>query len=546
VLVGLASVLLRLVVMAAPAADLDYAGHVWTEEFLRGNIAWEVLHGPVVPLQDHQIPFWGGMLVVGLMAVPTFALLGPTLFALRLATLPFSFVFAAAGFLLLDRLVSRRAAWIGGLLLAIAPPGLVFTAVLAQGTHCEQTAIALLLLWLYSVHVKRGLSSARLAFAVGLVFGFHVTFGAAQVLPLLVLFDLARDRLFFLRREFAWRAAGIFVGALPFLRFELVYHGAAHTNYEYGPIGMVTPRSFGEMWDKLARLPFDDFPRSFWFEHSLGLDGRWIGIGAGIVLVALYCVAVWTKRSQLIAWMRALAPWRRSGASETVGSRASGWRFFAGDPMLDPLALVLVMPAVWLVLYALTPLQIGPRDWVIGFRYLLVPQVFLFLTAAVALDALAVHGRENLRKLSLAALAVWLCACAASTLVRCDFEHAASLRRLPGSRPAGVARLVLWKHGTESGPLASFVEAVRTKRTVAEQDDLYYELASLLRIMLNQVERSGAAHPTENRDPRRALSWARDHVPFAFRPWFEVPDTGAVDPLPVRRPDFGAVSHGTE
>jgi hypothetical protein len=537
-IVGLLAVVLRLVVMAAPPKDLDYAGHVWVEEFLRGNIAWEVLHGPVIPLQDHQIPFWGGMLVVGLMAVPTFAVLGPTLFALRLATLPFSFVFAAAGFLLLDRLVSRRAAWIGGLLLALAPPGLVYTSVLAQGTHCEQTAIGLLLLWLYSEHVKRGLSSLRLAFAVGLVFGFHVTFGAAQILPLVLLFDFARDRRFFLRREFAVRAAGILVGALPFIRYELDSGGEAHKNYDLGPIAMITPHSLSESADKLARLPFDDFARSFWFEEAPAGGIRWMGIAAGVALVSLYAVALHARRAALFAWIDALLVPLRALASRMLPVQ----RWKKSEAPLDPIALVLVLPAVWLLLYALTPLRVGPRDWIIGYRYLLVPQVFLFLTAAIGADVLWSKGTVARRSITLG-LAAWLFACTISTIVRCDFAHASALRQVPGARPEGVARVVLWKHGTLPGPLESFVESVRERRTVVEQDELYYELASLLRTGLAQVVRNGITAPAERSDPRRALRWTRDHVPDPFRSWFDVPESGPPDPLPVRRPGFGVTPH---
>jgi hypothetical protein len=432
---------------------------------------------------------------------------------------------------LIDRLVSRRAAWIAGLLLALAPPGLVYTSVLAQGTHCEQTAIGLLLLWLHAEHVKRGLTSLRLAFAVGLVFGFHVTFGAAQILPLVVLFDFARDRKFFLRREFFVRAVGIVIGALPFLRFEVVYHGAAHHNYEFGPLGMITPRSWAESWDKLVRLPFDDFARSFWFERSFGFDGRWIGIAAGVVLVGLYGVALYARRAAVGAWLRALVPWKR------------------GDAGLDPLALVLVLPAVWLVLYALTPLLIGPRDWIIGFRYLLVPQVFLFLTAAVGIDVLCLRAPRGapspdarVKRIAVAGLAVWLGACVISTLVRCDFAHASELRRLPGARPEGVARVVIWKHGTDAGPLASFVENVNAKRSSAEQDEIYYELAGLLRMGVLQVERNRAV-PDEHRDPRRALREIRDLVPPAFKAWFDVPDDVSPERLAPRRPEFGVVEH---
>jgi hypothetical protein len=528
-IVGLLAVLLRLVVIAAPPRDLDYGGYVWVEELLRGNIAWEVLRGPVLPLHDHQIPFWGGMTVIGFLAVPTFALLGPSLFALRMAQLPFAFLLAFAAFLLLDRIASRRAAWIGGLLLAFAPPGLVFTSVLAQGTHCEQTAIALLLLWLYAEHVQKGLTSLRLAFAVGLVFGFHVSFGAAQVLPMIVLFDFLRDRLFFARREFAARAAGIVIGALPFVRYEILSGGAAHVNYGHGPLESLTPESLRASIEKLARLPLDDFPRSFWFEDSLTLPGRVLGIALALALVALYLIALWSRRAQVRACFSALRVWR-------PGARARD------AVALDPVVLVLALPAVWLVLFALTPLGVGPRDWVIGFRYLLVPGIFLVLTGAIGADALASRSTRARTLVAAGTAGVGLL-CAVSTLMRCDFENARALRNLPGARPEGVARIVFWKHGTEPGPLRDFVANVREKRTVAEQEDLYYELAMLLRLGLERMERNKAAPQSDRNDPRAALALVRENVPESFRPWFEVPESGPPPLLPARRPEFGRAPH---
>jgi hypothetical protein len=516
--VGLLAVLVRLVVISAPPPDLSYQGFVWTEEWLRGNIAHEVLSGPVVPLQDHQIPFWGGMLAIGLMAVPTFAILGESLFALRLTTLPFAFLLAACGFLLLDRLVSRRAAWIGGILLALTPPGWTYTSVLAQGTHCEQTALGLLLVWLYVEHRRSGTRSLRLAFVVGLVFGLHVSFGAAQILPMLLVFDFACDRRFFLRREYGVRILGMILGALPFLSYEIAYGGMAHENYGYGPLGMITPKGLGVMRDKLASLPFVDFPRSFWFGDGFG---RTCGVAVTLALLAAFAGALYVRRGLVVDLFRAMLPWKRA------------------NPSLDPLSLVLVWPLAWLVLYALTPLALGPGEWVIDYRYLLPPQIYLFLAAAIALDALAPRS-VAWRRASLAVPVAFGLSCAGSALARCDFAHMRERWKTPGSRPDGVARLVLWKHGTRPENLERFVGNVLAKRSGTEQDGLLYEFAKLLRVSLAQSMRNGREPKGDSDDPRRAIVWARDRVPARYRPYFEIQDSGPPQQLPPYSPMFWA------
>jgi hypothetical protein len=208
----------------------------------------------------------------------------------------------------------------------------------------------------------------------------------------------------------------------------------------------------------------------------------------------------------------------------------------------DPVLLVLALPLVWLVLFALTPLGVGPRDWVIGFRYMLVPQVFLVLTAAIGADAIA-GTSARARRIVLAGVAGVALLCATSTLVRCDFENARALRALPGARPEGVARIVLWKHGTEPLPLRSFVAKVRERRTIEEQEELFYELASLLRVGLARMVRNGSTPTFVENDPRRALREVREQVPEAFRSWFEVPESGMPPLLPARRPGFGKAPH---
>lgn len=81
VLVG-AATLIGLAILSSPAEDVygpgpPHAGGLG-EEIDRGNIAYEIEHGPLLDVLDYQwAPFFGGSLVMGIAAVPFFALLAP-------------------------------------------------------------------------------------------------------------------------------------------------------------------------------------------------------------------------------------------------------------------------------------------------------------------------------------------------------------------------------------------------------------------------------------------------------------------------------------
>src|SRR5688572_23678637 len=82
----------RLAIVLSPRADL-FGPPVQGEpnigigeEWTRGDVAMELLDGPLLSLIDYQYAhFFGGSLVSGVVAAPFFALFGPTLWALKLA-----------------------------------------------------------------------------------------------------------------------------------------------------------------------------------------------------------------------------------------------------------------------------------------------------------------------------------------------------------------------------------------------------------------------------------------------------------------------------
>lgn len=171
----------RFAILFAPRVDIYGPGtqeepSVFVgEEVARGSIAQDWIDGPLLPLLDYQYaPFFGGSLVTAALAVPSFLLFGPTLWALKLVPIATHLVALALLFLILDQFASRRAAWIGGLLFALTPPGYTLISTVAWGSHLESNALAMLCTWLFlDMHVdERGRARRRAVF--GIAAGFSV------------------------------------------------------------------------------------------------------------------------------------------------------------------------------------------------------------------------------------------------------------------------------------------------------------------------------------------------------------------------------------
>ncbi len=513
---GLLAVALRLVVMWAPPLDIYWKGEPWTEEWMRGNIAHELVHGPLLPLQDHQIPFWGGMNWVGVMAAPSFALLGETLFALRLAVLPFAFALAFAGFLLLERRAGRRAAWLGGLVLACMPPGWLYASATAQGTHCELAALVFVLLWLWNEDRLHDHAHKGWSFASGLAYGGHISFGIGPALVLVPLLDWARDRRFCLRAAFLPRLAGIAVGAIPFLFYQLRYGGALRI-YDGDTVGgLALPDDGLSPWTKLFDLVSRDWADSLWLQ-STPQGGVHLGATlVGLAMALAWAWAAWRWRRELQAWIGAVLPWRPVRVE------------------LDAFVVVLAWPIAYLPLYLLAPFGLGLREWLIDYRYLLAPQPFVLLAGIAALAAWSETGAQARRFMVASLVALACLGFTWSALARLEWSRGAELRQASGSRPAGVAKCLLWKHGTDPERLADFVARVEARRSGAERDELHHELARLLRLMASAQDRQGRVPRGPRDDPRRALEDAARLVAEPRRSYYAI-GSGPVQPLPPRR-----------
>ncbi|MBL8861021.1 MAG: hypothetical protein JNK02_03335 [Planctomycetes bacterium] len=465
--------LVRLAIVLLPPADLLENGRVWTEELLRGNVAIEILRGPIVPLQDHAVGLWGGAVVVGILAAPLFALLGAVLPALRIACLPFPMIEAAAAFVLLGRLGGRRAAWAAGLLVAFAPPGPVLDSVLAQGTH--QHFHALTLGWMaFAAEVRARRLGACAQAALTCALGLLLYFGGGLLIALAVALELGLDRAWWRSpRLAAARVAGLLLGLVPLVLLRPPSRDAPLGIYGHGPAGL----AFGGGEEPLARLRelfVRDLPEAFWIRGDAGwaLGAAWLA-----TLLVLWVSALWLRRRER-------------------------------DPAL--LALVLYPPA-FAAIWAMSPLVRGAEDLVFALRYVLPLLGVLALSAALAIADLGARAPR-------AGAAILLGLVLASTVslaTKLDLAAARETWRTPAARPQAIARIHLLRRGAEPQALERFLERVRERRTPEERTAILRDLDRAIETAARAYERL-RERGEEGADPapwRAALERVRQEPP---------------------------------
>ncbi len=444
---ALIAAVVRLAVILMPPMDLRQGGHVWNEEWLRGNVAYELLHGQIVPLPDHALGLWGGLVVVGIMAVPTFAIFGPVLPALRIACLPFPMIEAAAAFLLLHRLAGKRAAWAGGLMLAVAAPGPILDSVLAQGTHQHFQALVLAWMWFGTeVRARRGGPLAHGALATSL--GLLLYFGGSLLIGLAVVLDLALDRSWWRKPKLvAARVVGLTIGILPLLFARARSPESALGIYGHTPAGL----AFGGGEEPVARIVnlfARHIPEAFWIR---GDSGYVIGLVWMFALFALWLFAAWT--------------WRREREPAYVA--------------------ILTYPAIFAGVWALSPLVRGDEDFIIALRYVLPLIGILSLTSALAIERI---GRTNPR-ISMSILGLFLFAAVATLIPKLRPSAAAEEWRTPGARPQGVARIHIWRNGADPAALEAFLARIDDRRAGPEREAVLHELEFLIGVAARSYTR---------------------------------------------------------
>jgi len=465
----------RLCVLLAPRADLfrQKGSAAQSEPFIavgeevtKGCVALEIVRGPLLPVLDYQYTtFFGGSTVVAALAAPLFAVFGPRLWALK--AVPIGFHLAAVGllFLLLDRFATRRAAWIGGLLMALTPPGYTIITTVAWGSHMESNALALLACYLFLdlCSAREGRAWRRLL--LGFVLGFSVWFGYQTLVfvTAIAALDFLHDRRGFLRGALP-QAAGFLAGMIPWFVYNLRHDFAGISLYGASIVEHVSPDA-GRAGPirRLGMLLSEGLPASYFFESWRGLGS----VGA-IVLAAGVLAAAWSLRSEI----RRFSP--------------------------HPGVLAIVYLAIFLVIMAMSDFQIPAADPDIrDIRYVMLMFPFLFIAAAVGADAL-MSRVPAMRGPVLALVAAHASIGLLAILPYCDrtrfwADHAAS-----GAPEDGIGRWLALRFGDDLPRLERIVEQAGRKRTPEQQEALYASMGRCLRFM--------------TRPGRTMTDWDRAHL----------------------------------
>jgi len=491
VLLTLACAALRLAVVEMPAADLlqpategaearGRSSH--GEELSRGNIAYELSHGPLMPLLDYQwADFFGGSLVTGILAVPSYRAFGPSLFALKLVPVVTSLFAPLLAFLILNRTASRRAAWIGAWLLAITPPGYTVLTTIAWGTHLEGNVLTLLAFWLYVRARTREGAGALSELLLGVVLGFGVYYGYGALLTVATLgvFELLRDKLFFLTRRFALDLAGFVIGFSPWLVYNVRHRFGGLTLYDDDLARRILPENPSQLLGNVWTLFADQFPKSLALRDLGPLPREGLGPAMGWLILGAALLGLAT----LVREDRELA--RRSLARRID---------------LEPRHLNLLFPAHALLFTgAYAPSWFFRRetsDYLGDVRYvaILYPPLALLLAVGLARSG-ELHGW--VRRASLVLVAAVVAVFGLGSLRLVDPNRAGLHRATPGYDLVSHGRWLVVTYGTEPDRMRAIVEAAIERREPDHRKELLVGMSrtmfALSRDRMQEHEEFGAA-----------------------------------------------------
>ena len=213
--------------LVAARAVVLYAGTdaiILDEELATGLIGTHVLSGLRLPFLQYQVDVHlSGSLLVGLMAAPVFALLGPSLLALKLVPLSLHIGTFVFWFLICDRAFGRACALVTSLLFIFAPPLLIRFSLVGIGFHPETMFFTAAAVYCVARLTDGGPTPARWHWGLGVVCGLGVTMGyifLATIVTTVIYRTVVEPRWFTRRGALLW-ALGTMVGLTPWLAFNL-------------------------------------------------------------------------------------------------------------------------------------------------------------------------------------------------------------------------------------------------------------------------------------------------------------------------------------
>jgi hypothetical protein len=288
-----------------------------------GNLAMVVSeeHGGA-PIADH-FDNVGGHLVVGLLAAPLYALLGPQYSTLKLVPLALGIGTLILVWRLLSRHFDRRAAILAAFLFAFAPPVLFKYSVIAKGNHFENLVFQLWFLnAFFDMHARgvtrRGLIWTGLSAGCAVFVYTGALLTVASALALHVWVRGARKCL----SDAAWAGLTFALGVFPLLWLDVASGGRERQFLRTRFIDNHVP-DVGNFASRWRGFWTEILPQSAGFEDAAGIPGKWASVFFVLCFAAAWCVAA------LAVWRAVRStPARRTHESERArfeGSKTTIW-----------------------------------------------------------------------------------------------------------------------------------------------------------------------------------------------------------------------------
>lgn len=285
------------------------------EELYRGVIGREIIDGLKMPFWDYQADHYsGGSLLVGLAAAPFFMLLGPSLFALKLAPLLFALLTLIFLWGFMRRYFGLQAAVFSSLFFILAPPAFIRLSLVAMGFHSESILFSVLTLCFFYRYFYEA-QERKFLFLFGLLSGFgfwftHIT----AIVPLACLgtWFFLNPKSLFCRRNMILFFEGAFLGLLPWFIYNFTHHfegvGFILRNLIRfsGASGSGEPSAFSFNFKRLGQLVLTAIPSSFAFENLGGIPRQifcrlyfLIGCAFILPLYARFGAAAFRRKNRL-------------------------------------------------------------------------------------------------------------------------------------------------------------------------------------------------------------------------------------------------------
>ncbi len=442
----LIAALIKLTLIAMPPEEISPGGLPDTEEWRRGMAAQEWVDGPLVPYLDYQQGhFQGGtLLTIGLDAV-SFAVFGGSPLTMRLPNLLYDWVTIACLFLLVDRLFSRRAAWIAGLFACVPSPGYAMVGALAWASHVEANAFAMALLLFWSRHVFREERRLPEAFGVGVLAGLSLWFhyGLALWLAALLIVEALRDRRAWFRADMGVRILGVVVGLGPWWVYNLTHDWQGLGVYGKSAAGHFQV-SLASALGTFVELVTGYLPHSM-FLPELGGAGRAIEF----LLLGL-AVSAWA----VVSW--------------------GALRALLRDREVRPELALALYPVLWTLSYVFGSFHGQPLKGVNGYRYMLPLHPVAWISLGVWLS----RWRPALSS-SVAGLVLVLLGASTASYLRPDRAHLNATA--PGHLVESVGGFLFERAGDDPERLVEAMERALEHRSDLEADIVLFTLSGRLK-----------------------------------------------------------------